>query len=188
MSASPLSFKELIDLAKAGDREAFDTLYESHLTPVYRYVYVRVRNKEDAEDIVQDTFMKAYQALERYEVTGDNFFPYLFTIARNLLINHGKKKKSEPTPHDVLDRADGGMSATASAEARETHEVIIDAMSVLSDTEREVISLRFLAERSYQDIAKMLDKNPDAIRQHVARAMKKMKQALGSSTQLPHLS
>jgi len=64
-----------------------------YVTPVYRYVLMRLHNTDDAEDVVQETFMKAYQAIDRYEDEGKGMLPYLFTIARNLLINHTKKKR-----------------------------------------------------------------------------------------------
>ena len=80
--------------AKSGDRKAFDLLYTAYLTPVYRYILIRVKNSQDTEDIVQETFLKAFQAIERYRDEKGSMLPYLFTIARNLLINHGKKKYS----------------------------------------------------------------------------------------------
>ena len=89
MDGSEDSLNDIILRAKSGDRSAFDMLYRLYVTPVYRYVWIRLRNKEDTEDVVADTFLKAYQALSRYEHEKATMLPYLFTIARNL--RHDRK-------------------------------------------------------------------------------------------------
>src|SRR5437870_2609702 len=104
MDGSEDSLSDIILRAKSGDRNAFDSLYRLYVTPLYRYVLIRMRSHEDAEDIVQDTFLKAYDALPRYEHTKESMLPYLFTIARNLLINHGKKKRPTAELPDEIDR------------------------------------------------------------------------------------
>ena len=182
MEVSKETLEEIIRRAKEGDSKAFDMLYNTYFTPLYRYVYVRLKTREDAEDVVQDTFLKAYQALPRYEHTRDSMLPYLFTIARNLLINHTKKKRPDALPGEDLDRHPGEEKTSDMAEWRELQEELLVAMEVLSETEREVIELRFFGEQTYAEIAEVLDKREDAIRQHVARAMKKMKQVLTERT------
>ena len=173
------TFHELIVRAKAGDRSAFDALYRTYMTPVYRYVYIRLRSREDAEDIVQETFMRAYRTLDRYEANGETFLPYLFTIARNLLINHTKKKRPAPMMHEEIDRHAGSASASDVADSREQSEMIVRAMEALSETEKEVIELKFFGERTYVEIAAILGKREDAVRQRVARALKKLRGQLG---------
>ena len=175
MDGQEPTFRELIRLAKSGDKGAFDTLYHRHVTPVYRYVYIRMRSKEDAEDIVQEAFLKAYEALPGYEARGGSFLPFLFTVARNLLINHSKKKRPIATENEIMDREDSGERTSRETEMRELRESLADAMETLTETEREVVELKFFAERSYTEIAEALGKREDAIRQHVARSMKKMR-------------
>lgn len=175
MTESPESFQDLIIRAQSGDKDAFSLIYETHLTPLYRYIYVRLGNREEAEDIAQETFLKAYQALDRFEVTRDNFLPYLFTVARNLLINRSKKKRPDIMPADELDRESSGENTSTFAERRELGETLRSALDTLSDTEREIIELRFFAEQSYAEIAITCEKREDAVRQHVARGLKKMR-------------
>lgn len=172
---------EIIERAKAGDHAAFALLYSVYVTPVYRYVFMRLRNKDDAEDIAQETFMKAYQAIGRYQDEGVGMLPYLFTIARNLLINHTKKKRPETFLPEEMNKHGGGESAAVTAEARERSEAIARALQVLSDSEREVIELKFFGERSYAEIAEILGKREDAIRQHVARSMKKLRETMSEN-------
>jgi RNA polymerase sigma-70 factor (ECF subfamily) len=175
MEESPETLAEIIRRAKAGDRKAFDMLYRTYFTPLFRYVFVRLKTREDAEDVVQETFLKAYQALPRYEHSRDTMLPYLFTIARNLLINHTKKKRPETLPSEDIDRYTGSEETSHMSEALELRAELAAVMDVLSDTEREVIELKFFGEQSYTEIAVLLEKREDAVRQHVARAMKKMR-------------
>jgi RNA polymerase sigma-70 factor (ECF subfamily) len=175
MSDMNESVKDIIVRAKSGDRTAFDTLHELYVTPVYRYVLIRLHNVDDTEDVVQETFMKAYQAIDRYEEEGKGMLPYLFTIARNLLINHTKKKRPETFLPEEMDRHAGGESASAGAIASELSSSLRSAMAGLSDLEREVIELKFFGERTYTEIAVIMEKREDAIRQHVVRAMRKLR-------------
>lgn len=178
MEVSKDTLEDIIRRAKEGDSKAFDMLYSTYFTPLYRYVFIRLKTREDAEDVVQDTFLKAYQALPRYEHTRDSMLPYLFTIARNLLINHTKKKRPDTMASEDMDRnADNGKTSDM-AEGKELHLELRTAMEVLSETEREVIELKFFGEQTYAEIAEILDKREDAVRQHVARAMKKMREVL----------
>lgn len=170
-----ISFPELVRRAKSGDKDAFGEIYESHLTPLYRYVYIRIGNREEADDVTQEVFLRAYQAIDRFELTRENLLPYLFTIARNLLINRSQKKRALTMPAEDLDREVGLNDTSAHAEQEELKETLRRAMSELSESEREIIELKFFAEQSYSEIAAILEKKEDAIRQHVARAMKKMR-------------
>lgn len=175
MTEAATQFQTLVLRAKSGDKQAFAEIYETHLTPVYRYLYVRLQNREEAEDITQETFLKAYQALDRFEATRDNFLPYLFTVARNLLINRGKKKRPDVQPPEELDRIVGTGDTAWYTEQEERKKTIMGALEILSESEREIIELRFFGEQTYAEIAELSGKREDAIRQHVARGMKKMR-------------
>lgn len=168
-------FLSLVTRAKQGDKEAFGEIYETHVTPIYRYAFARLHDKQEAEDVTQEAFLKAYGSLPRFEARYDTFLPYLFTITRNLLINRGKRKKPEYLPLEELDRSTGELSASSFAEAKERSALLVQALQVLTETEREIIELRFFGECTYTEIAALCEKKEDAIRQHVARALKKMR-------------
>jgi RNA polymerase sigma-70 factor, ECF subfamily len=176
------SLPEIIERARQGDKEAFTALYRLYYTPLFRYVFMRVRDMQETEDIVADTFLKSYQAFERYQHERETMLPYLFTIARNLLINQGKKKRPDLFFPEEIDRYSGGDGTDKQALDRERHDELRGAMNELTKTEREVIELRFFGERTYEEIADAMEKNEDAIRQHVARAMKKMRRVLEKPT------
>jgi RNA polymerase sigma-70 factor (ECF subfamily) len=104
--------------------------------------------------------------------------PYLFTIARNLIINRAKKKKADTIDTDFLNAHDSGDRTDKEALLGDIREDILRALEALSETEREVVALKFYGERSYAEIAEELGKREDAIRQHVARALRKMRAVL----------
>lgn len=173
-----MDFEQLIARAKQGDKEARANLYEEYATPLYRFVYIRINDKEEADDIVQDAFIRAFAALDRYNDQGKGMLPYLFTIARNLIINRAKKKRADTIDTDFLNAHDSGDRTDREALLGDVRDDILRAMEALSDTERDVVALKFYGERSYAEIAEELGKREDAIRQHVARALRKMRAVL----------
>src|SRR5512134_1650231 len=85
----------LVDLAKSGDPEAFATLYDAYVERVSRYVYFRVTDDCDMEDLVSQVFLRAWEHLDRYKIGGSPFIAWLYTIARNLVIDHYRTKKKD---------------------------------------------------------------------------------------------
>lgn len=173
-----MDLEALIDRARQGDKEATSILYLEYAAPLYRFVFVRISDKEEANDIVQDAFIRAFASLDRYKEQGKGMLPYLFTIARNLIINRSRKKKSETIELDFLNAHDSGDRTDTESILVDTQTELFAAMEDLSETERDVIALKFYAERSYAEISEEIGKSEQAVRQHVARAIKKMRLAL----------
>jgi RNA polymerase sigma-70 factor (ECF subfamily) len=92
---------ELILKAKQGDKEAFELVYIELYTPLYRFVLSRSRNVQTTQDICQDTFMRFYEALPRYE-PDTHPLAYLFTIAKRLLINLSIKHKPVEIDEEMM--------------------------------------------------------------------------------------
>jgi len=163
--------KALIALAKEGDKDAFGELYTLYFTPVFRYILYRVRNKEEAEDLVQTVFLKIFQSGGTYTDTGVPPLAYCYTVARNTVIDHWRKKKDfsleelekEPVAND--DPHEYAMAEEKKAWAER-------AVGVLEGEQQDVIILRFLNEMSTKEIASMLGKSEAAVRQVQCRALK----------------
>ena len=85
--------KQLMQLAKNGDTEAFGQLYELYFKPVYRYIYLRTKSKEEAEDLSQVVFIKIFKSIGGFQEQNKQPLAYFFTIARNTVIDHWRKKK-----------------------------------------------------------------------------------------------
>lgn len=166
---------KLLAEAKAGNTEAFGFLYKEYYTPVFRYAYLRVGERTEAEDITQTTFLKVFEKGTPIENIGKDPLAYFFTVARNSIIDHSRKKK-EMRFSDFEE----GFSETVSVASAHEHilatqmniETVLKVTEELSDDQREVITLRFFGERTTKEIAKLLGKSEEAIRQIQSRALK----------------
>jgi len=85
--------EKLMERAKNGDAEAFSRLYEIYFAPVFHYIYLRVKDKETAEDLMQDIFLKIFRSIRNYQKEGISPLAYFFTVARNRVIDYWRKKK-----------------------------------------------------------------------------------------------
>lgn len=162
--------------AAAGDADAFAVLYEEFVTPLYRYIYARVRERDDAEDITQTAFIKAWDAVRTRPIE-NAFAPYLFTIARNLIIDRSRRRAIEPVSReDAPDVADIRPSPLALAIAGEEYRALEHALEELPDLQREAVLLRAFADMPYEEIANTLGKKESAVRQLYSRGVRTLKE------------
>ena len=166
----------LLKQAKLGDKEAFGRLYEKYLDRVYRYIFYRVgQNAQLAEDLVQTTFLRAWEKLETFD-TG-SFQAWIYTIARNLLIDHIRSHKQQEQLDETV--ADERQDVQEHVLVKIQAETILAHMQYLTEEQQEIIMMRFVNELSYKEIAQALDKREDAIRAMQYRALKELKRRLG---------
>ena len=184
-------FIDIIRRAKNGDAEAFGVLYQEYYTPVYRYVYFRCRFGEDApEDITQDVFLKAYTSFDAYSYTGTSPLAYLYTIAKNLLIDRGRKKRI-PLVHideddDVLEQIpDGEENANEQMMRREEAQALRDKIQLLSPDQHDVILLRFIDGLSTKEVADALGKNEPAVRKLQSKGLRSLREILNTHEHTP---
>src|SRR5512141_918827 len=100
------AIEELVGAAKAGGAEAFGRLFDHYHESVHRYVAARVRRPSDAEDLAQLVFVKALEALPRYEQRGVPFGGWLFRLARNIVIDHIRTRREHAPLDVVVEQAD----------------------------------------------------------------------------------
>lgn len=165
----------------------FFRLYDEYYPKLFAYVMARLRQKEAAEDVVQQTFEKALANLATFSPRkGATFGSWLFAIAKNELVN--SVRKNEHVAH-VGDSTLEHIAVTESLfetilrdevekEEREIWNCILSAMDTLSDDEREVITLKYLAAMSYDDIAALMDKKPNTLAVLLKRALEKIRVTL----------
>ena len=169
------SEEDLVRRAQKRDPEAFSELYEVHFDRVYRYMFLRVRNQADAEDLTQQVFLKALEHIGSYRYRGMPFAAWLFRIAHNQVVDHWKKKSREKSRMLPLDQVDEAKVADHDDPALLTErkadvEMVAAACQALSDGQREVISLRFGGGLSVAETAKAMGKSEGAVKvlQHAA--------------------
>jgi len=169
----------LMRLAKDGDAGAFSLLYKNYFTPVFRYIYIRVKDKDAANDLTQTVFLKVFQSIGSYQEKNKSPLAYFFTIARNAIIDLWRKEKG--AKFDDLDEnfdsiPDEANNPQKISERSETSEKANRAINRLPDSQQELIILKFINELSNKEIAEVLDKTEDAVRQIQSRALKTLKQ------------
>lgn len=169
---------ELVKQAQNGNSEAFGILYTQYLTPVYRYIYLRVRDPHEAEDLTQVTFMKVFENISSISETRDTPLNFFFTVARNTLIDHTKKKKAvlieDEVWHSFADKSNVGEEA----EFSEFNEKVISSIGLLGETDQEILSLRLIKELSNKEIAEILGKSEAAVRKSYSRALQALRSEL----------
>lgn len=167
--------KILIQLAKNGDKEAFGNLYNLYFIPIFRYIYFRVKSKTEAEDLVQEVFLKVYQGIENFKDQNKLPLNYFFTIARNTLIDYWRKKKEVLVDEKLENISDKNADSAELVEQKETEGMIINLIKDLTEEQQEVIVLKFINDLTNREIAKLLGKSEEAIRQLQCRALKKLR-------------
>ena len=160
----------LVTKAAAGDAAAFADLYDLHLRRVYRQCYYRTGNRADAEDLVQQTFLQAWQALPRYRRTGAPFLAWLLTISHNLAVSQQRKRREVSEPDlDLL--ADTSSDPEAVALDRLDHDDVRVAILQLKPDRQQVILLRFIEGYEVNEVAAAVGKSANHVRVLQHRAL-----------------
>jgi len=183
---SDKDFRELIIKAKDGDPRAFSAIYEECFTPIFRYIYLRVKNRTEAEDLTQTVFLKAFQSLPGFREHGRPFLAYLFTIARNAVIDFWRvsKKTAVDDPDEaLLVVADPKGDPVSRIDERHAAETVKQTIKNLTPDQQEVLSLKFMGELSYAEISKIIGKSEEAVRQLQCRGLKALRKYLRSADQ-----
>jgi RNA polymerase sigma-70 factor, ECF subfamily len=159
-----LNEEQVVQRAINGDREAFTRLYDMHFDRIYRYVYVKVRSQAEAEDLTQDVFIKAYEAIKSYKWRDLPFTAWLFRIAHNRIIDHVRKTSKEKRAS--LDEAGAIAVGDPVAMTEQNFEIyqLKAALEKLPDAQKEVASLRFISELSIAEVAATLGKSEGTIK------------------------
>jgi RNA polymerase sigma-70 factor, ECF subfamily len=153
----------------------WERIWIDHWKEIYVYVFLRVRHKQEAEDITQETFIKAIRSEERYIEGSVNFQALLKTIARNLIIDRWRKTQKTEDPLSLepdLFLTDMGSNFEKIIEQKEQVE---HALSLLNDEQRKVIVLRIIQGLSIKETAAFLGKTETFVKVTQFRAIKKVK-------------
>jgi RNA polymerase sigma-70 factor (ECF subfamily) len=168
--------RELALQAQQGDRQAFATLIERYWDAVYRWLYHLSHHRHTAEDLTQETFLRAFAALSSFEA-GSNFRAWLFRIAYNALLNlrHSQSRERQPLPEDLAMRGEGPPEQVAS---REMLQVLAKEVAKLPPEFRAALLLRAEQELSFRDIGTVLGVTEETARWRVFKARRKLMQVV----------
>ena len=176
--APDATLDEVARAATAGDIEAVARLYDELVGPIYRYVAVRVRRREDAEDLTHLVFERIVVALPRYHHNGKPFAPWAFRIARNAVIDHQRRKR--PTePLGVMAESAEGAGLEALSLRREELRELRAAIARLTPDQREALTLRYAGGLSADEAAEVMGRRAGTIRGLTFRAIEALRRQLG---------
>lgn len=173
------ALERLVLDAQGGDPWAFGRIFDAFHEPIYRFIASRVRRPSDAEDLMQLVFVKALEALPRYEVRGIPFGGWLFRLARNTIIDHVRTRREHADLEAMADRATETAGPEAVALLRQDLDAVARALAVLTDEQREAIELRFFAGLSAREAAEVMGKQEGTVRGLQFRAIAALRRSLG---------
>lgn len=170
---------ELVDRAKANDQRAFARLMEKYRNPLYYHINRMVPDKDMLEDLVQEVFLKAFDNIHTFDTTYA-FSTWLYRIATNHSIDYLRKKKLKTLSIDqpiqtrdgelTMELPDESSDADDNVIRQERAMVIMDAIAALPPRYEKIIRLRHMEEKSYQEIAEIMDLPLGTVKAHIFRA------------------
>lgn len=184
---NPTASWELVERAKTGDRDAFAQLYAKYLDAVFRFVYFRVSNRQVAEDLTAETFLRMLGRINTVTWQGRDIGAWLMTIARNLVADYYKsgRYRFEMSTGDALD-ADKPDSPEARPEyaviEHVTNVTLLAAVQQLTPDQRECIVLRFLKGYSVAETARAMGLTEGAVKAMTYRAVHALRRLLPEFT------
>jgi RNA polymerase sigma factor (sigma-70 family) len=160
----------LVAQARQGDKAAFGRLVKLNQSRLLRMVVGMTGDLDAAMDIVQESFIRAYRALDRFE-EGQPFYPWLSTIATRLTLNHFKKASRQSSLDDeIQERADESPDPLQKLQMAENEKRFMTAVQTLPEQYRTVFILRTFEQLSYEDIAARLDISVGTVDSRLYRA------------------
>lgn len=170
--------EELVQDALSGNERAFEELHDRHVNDVYRYLYMKIGNRQDAEELLQDVFVKMVRNLAGFSGKS-RFRTWLFSIVRNTVIDYYRgqnlRKKEQVTKGEELERMTAeNASAEQEAVRREKLDHVSDAFNRLPEAYQEILYLRFMEGFSLKETARITGKSVMAIKSLQKRAQQKI--------------
>ncbi len=171
---------EIVARVLNGERQEYALLVEEYKTPIYNLAYRMTGNHRDAEDLAQETFIRAFQHLQRFD-PDKSFFTWLYTISLNIIRNHLRRRRAV-----ALEDERGISNLTAAPSAGENPEqifirnqqatVLNACLQKLPVDLREAIILRFYLELSFEEAAAISGASLSAVKMRVYRGLDRLKQ------------
>lgn len=155
------------------DRAQFAAIYEHYVQPVFRYLFSRVGNRQDAEELTAQTFLAALESLPGYRHSGA-FSAWLFSIARRKAADHFRRQSraGHPASPDEVEQL-AAVSAQGQLE-------LAALIAGLPATERELLQLRYVADLSFVEIGALLGRKPDTVKKSVYRLLARLQAEMES--------
>lgn len=183
VSELDLELPKVIAQAQLGEPGAFGELYAKYAGLILRYLYVRVRDQEGAQDLTQEVFVRVIKGIGSFEYRGEkSFLGWLYTIANNVLIGQARRKRAISTPLDEnIELADPrGQEEVLSIYDRV---MLQQAISQLTHDQQQVLTLKFFADMTNNEIATTIGRTEGAVKALQHRALQSLQQIMAREGQ-----
>ena len=168
--------KVYIKKAKKGDQGAFGALYDHYLPSIYRFIFLKVSNRAEAEDLSHEVFLSAWKNIPNYLDKGFPFSSWLYQIARNAVIDFYRTSKKnlqiEEVPEELMKI---NFTAADTLNLDLEMKILKKCISQLKPEYQDVVIMRFIEELSHEEVAATLEKSEGAVRLIQHRAIKELK-------------
>lgn len=171
MNNYDISEAQLVTQALAGNTIAFGKLYELYLDEIYQYVFYRVKSHQEAEDLSEVVFLKAWQALDENPPREIPFRLWLYTISRNAVVDHYRTRKEQIGLEEVMHIPASMENPEATVSRWERAEELIDKLQQLKEDHQEVLTCRFIMGLSHAETAVVMSRSEEAVRALQYRAI-----------------
>ena len=179
MTIDDAAIDRLVTEASDGDPWAFGMIFDHYHEAIHRFIASRVNRPTDAEDLTQLVFVKALEALPRYEARGIPFGGWLFRLARNAIIDQIRTRRDHLSLVAATTRETDDAGPEARAALQEDLDRVTEALTKLTDDQREVIALRFFAGLSVLETAVAMGRQEGTVRGLQFRAIAALRRELG---------
>lgn len=171
--------RKLILEAKGGEAEAFGRLYDYYLPAIYRFILLKVGQREEAEDLTHQVFLKAWQNVSGFSEKGLPFSSWLYRIARNLVIDRYRKAKPVVSIDEefVSEKLIFRPNVSSIDDKRDVARIMV-SIQQLKDIERDVVIMRFVEDMSIKEVSETINKSEGAVKLIQHRAIRKIKESL----------
>jgi RNA polymerase sigma-70 factor (ECF subfamily) len=181
--------EQLVEAVQGGCHESFSELVKRYQVPLLHFIQNRTGSMSEAEDLVQDAFLRAYQNIDRYQPKW-RFSTWLYTIAFRLAVSHHRRKRPDATSEFSHMQGTGNGPEALVSETEERSRLWEIAKKVLSQSQYTIVWMHYVEQVPLNEVAKMIEKSPVSVRAALFRARKKLmphlqdsqgKTAIGSS-------
>lgn len=170
----------LFRIRTQGDKESYGELYDNYVDNIYRFIFFKVSSGEVAEDLTSETFLRTWGYLIDQDKGSkiDSFGPFIYKVARNLIIDHYRQRKEEENINEGVDRSDERLDIKSSLEINEEIKNLERGLRSLKEEYREVVILRHIEGLSIAETSSIIGKSKNNTRVLAHRAIKTLKEIL----------
>ncbi|MDD3284733.1 MAG: sigma-70 family RNA polymerase sigma factor [Patescibacteria group bacterium] len=165
---------DLIQKAKNGNSDAFGNLYDIYIEKIYNFIYYKTYHKETAEDITSSTFLKVFTKLNTFNENKSSFSTWIYTIARNTVIDYFRTQKNNFDIEDIWDLSND-ENIDIDVENRIQLEKLREYLKKIDKEKREIIILRVWEGLSYKEISEIIGKTEDNCKMTFSRVIRQLR-------------